>query len=147
MPHIIPPVLVGVFLLSMIPVTVFCPGAPMLTSPYQWSGLIVASAGFAILRSGHSRFLAEKTEIHTFREPTKLVSDGIYGVTRNPMYLGFLLILLGAAICTNEALNVLFALAFFLTAQFWYIPLEERNAADAFGAAYNDYKTRVRRWF
>lgn len=146
MPQVIPPVLVGVFLLSMIPVAVFCPGSPMLPSPYQWAGLLVALAGLAILKTGHGLFRSEATEIHTFREPTRLVTTGIYKRTRNPMYLGFLLILLGVALCTNETLNVLFALVFFLAAQFWYIPVEERNAANAFGRPYEDYKSRVRRW-
>jgi len=146
MPQIIPPVLVGAFLLSMIPVTIVCPGSPMFPDPFQWAGLIVAAIGLWFLKKGHGTFLSEKTEIHTFREPTRLVTTGIYKVTRNPMYLGFLLILLGVAMCTNETLNVLFALAFFLTAQFWYIPVEERNALNTLGQAYEDYKNRVRRW-
>ena len=146
MPHIIPPVLVGLLLLLMLPVTIFGPGTPMTPEPYQWFGIPIVLIGVAVLRTGHGRFVSEQTEIHTFRTPTILVSDGIYGVTRNPMYLGFLLILLGVALCTNEMLNGLFVVVFFLAAQFWYIPFEERNAAKAFGEAYVDYKSRVRRW-
>ncbi|WP_416384449.1 methyltransferase family protein [Roseibium aggregatum] len=84
--------------------------------------------------------------MHTFRQPTRLVTSGIYALSRNPMYLGFLLMLLGVAVCTNEALNVLFAIVFFLVAQFWYIPIEERNAERTFGQPYLDYRKNVRRW-
>ncbi|MDN3718992.1 isoprenylcysteine carboxylmethyltransferase family protein [Roseibium salinum] len=84
--------------------------------------------------------------MHTFRQPRKLVTSGIYRLSRNPMYLGFLLLLTGIAICTNEALNLFYALAFLLVSHFWYIPIEERNAAGVFGAAYDDYRSRVRRW-
>jgi len=146
MSQIIPPVLVGLFLFSMIPVTIVCPGAPMISAPYQWAGLAVVAIGLFFLKKGHGTFQSEQTEIHTFRRPTRLVTSGIYRISRNPMYLGFLLILMGVALCTNEALNVLFGFVFFLTAQFWYIAVEERNAADAFGQDYQDYKKRVRRW-
>lgn len=146
MPQIIPPILVGLFLLSMIPVTIFCPGSPMVSAPFQWAGLVIAAVGLVVLKKGHRTFQTEETEIHTFRQPTRLVTSGIYQISRNPMYLGFLLILTGVALCTNEALNVLFAFVFFLAAQVWYIPVEERNAAEVFGQAYQDYKKQVRRW-
>ena len=146
MPQIIPPVLVGVFLFSMIPVTIFCPGSPMFPAPYQWTGLAIAAVGLVFLKKGHGTFRSQETEIHTFRPPTRLVTSGIYAISRNPMYLGFLLILLGVALCTNEFLNVLFAVAFFLIAEFWYIPVEERNAGQVFGSSYEDYRKNVRRW-
>ncbi len=146
MPQIIPPVLFGLFLLSMVPVTMLCPGSPMLPAPFQWTGLAVVALGLFFLKKGHGTFLSQETEIHTFRQPTRLVTSGIYALSRNPMYLGFLLMLLGVAVCTNEALNVLFAIVFFLAAQFWYIPIEERNAEKTFGQPYLDYKKNVRRW-
>jgi len=146
MPQILPPALAVLLTLLMIPVTILSPGMPMIPVPFHWAGLAVAAAGLFFLRTGHRTFMREKTEIHTFREPDKLVTSGVYRISRNPMYLGFLLILAGIAACTNEALNLLLALVFFLAAHFWYIPAEERNAANAFGAAYEDYKSRVRRW-
>lgn len=113
MPQIIPPVLFGLFLLSMVPVTILCPGSPMLPAPFQWTGLAVVALGLFFLKKGHGTFISQETEIHTFRQPTRLVTSGIYALSRNPMYLGFLLMLLGVAVCTNEALNVLFAIVFF----------------------------------
>jgi len=118
----------------------------MLPAPFQWTGLAIAALGLVFLKKGHGTFRTEKTEIHTFRPPTRLVTSGIYAVSRNPMYLGFLLILLGVALCTNEVLNIVFAALFFLVAQFWYIPLEERNAEAIFGASYVRYRKAVRRW-
>jgi protein-S-isoprenylcysteine O-methyltransferase Ste14 len=143
---IIPPILVGILMLVMIPTTILCPGQPMFPSPYQWSGLAVVVLGVFFLLSGHRTFMERGSEIHTFKIPRNLVTSGVFQVSRNPMYLGFLLILLGVAVCTNEALNLFYAFAFFLVANYWYIPTEERNAQKVFGELYEVYQNRVRRW-
>ena len=62
-------------------------------------------------------------------------------------YVGVpLALLLGAAIACNTAYSLLFPLAFFFAAQFWYIPFEEKRMKQTFGEAYDAYCQRTRRW-
>jgi len=77
---------------------------------------------------------------------TQLVSSGIYSMTRNPMYLGVLLVLLSWAIWLGSVLNfvVLFLFVWYMTI-FQIIP-EERALKKIFPETFNTYKSRVRRW-
>ena len=75
-----------------------------------------------------------------------MVTEGPFRFSRNPMYLGMLLIILGAAVKAGFAEGFAFAFVFFLVANFWYIPFEEKNMEDMFGDTFEDYKKTVRRW-
>ena len=78
---------------------------------------------------------------------TALVTDGIYRWTRNPMYVGLSLILVGIGLATGSVwFLVALPFAVFAVTKL-AIEREELYLADKFGAAYHDYKARVRRWF
>ena len=62
------------------------------------------------------------------------------------MYLGMLLVLVGTTMLYGTVLSLVFPLAFFIIANWWYIPFEESKMADVFGDAFTVYKARVRRW-
>ncbi|HWG06000.1 MAG TPA: isoprenylcysteine carboxylmethyltransferase family protein [Beijerinckiaceae bacterium] len=77
--------------------------------------------------------------------PTRIVDTGIYAFTRNPMYLGHLIFLTGLAITFRS----LVALALLLVNIVWFhkrVLGDEAHMAARFGAAYADYKNRVKRW-
>lgn len=87
-----------------------------------------------------------RTNIKTFDRPDVLVTDGAFAFSRNPMYLGFSIALVGFAIKLNVWPAFVVAGAFIVVAHFWYIRFEERMAEATFGAAYDDYRRRTRRW-
>ena len=111
-------------------------------------GLALAGVGLAIILSAGRLFLKNKTTWKP-RQPDKsaaLVVAGIYRHTRNPMYLGMLLVLSGWVVALGDALG--FAGCLFLVGyltRFQIIP-EERFLAAKFGADYLAYQRRVRRW-
>lgn len=109
------------------------------------AGLVVA-AGFAMMMVGWAWFRRRGTEIYTFSQPTLLVVDGPYRFSRNPMYLGFLVMLVGLAVGFGSVAAWVGPLAFFAVASLWYVPFEEARCAQTFGRAYLDYRARVRRW-
>ncbi len=77
---------------------------------------------------------------------SSLVVSGVYRYTRNPMYLGFLLILPGwAAFLSNAAARVVFP-AFVLYMDHFQVFPEERALASLFAQEFADYRARVRRW-
>lgn len=77
---------------------------------------------------------------------SSLVTSGIYRLTRNPMYLGFLLVLLGWAVFLSSILAFLFLPAFIVYMNHFQIEPEERALATLFGEAFAAYKARARRW-
>lgn len=77
--------------------------------------------------------------------PDEIVTDGIYGVTRNPMYLGHLIFLLGLMLMTRSPL----ALAIFSSVLPWYkkrAQIDEDRLTKKFGSDYLAYKESVPRW-
>ena len=75
-----------------------------------------------------------------------LVIDGPYRYTRNPMYLGLVLVTLGIAIWIGAWPMFLAPIAVFATANWVHIPFEEAKMRRQFGAAFDAYTERVRRW-
>jgi len=77
---------------------------------------------------------------------SSLVSSGIYKLTRNPMYLGLLLVLLAWAVFLSNALPFIFLPAFIIYINQFQIGPEEIALSSAFGQEFEAYKSRVRRW-
>ncbi len=77
---------------------------------------------------------------------SSIVTGGVYRVTRNPMYVGLALLLAGFALYLGNALGFLTLPAVVLYLGRFQIGPEERVLAAKFGAAYDDYRSRVRRW-
>ncbi|KCZ98109.1 isoprenylcysteine carboxyl methyltransferase [Hyphomonas polymorpha PS728] len=117
-----------------------------LPAPWPLTGWLLFALGFGLTFLAARQFRLARTNINTFEAPGTLVTTGLFAVSRNPMYLGFTLALLGAAIGLNNAWALIPAVIFFLVAALHYIPYEERAAAAIFGEAYTAYCRRVRRW-
>lgn len=76
----------------------------------------------------------------------ELVESGPYRFTRNPMYLGLVLVTLGIAVWIGAWPMLLAPIAVFVTANWVHIPFEEAKMRRQFGAAFDEYVARVRRW-
>ncbi|HBT76553.1 MAG TPA: isoprenylcysteine carboxyl methyltransferase [Planctomycetaceae bacterium] len=77
---------------------------------------------------------------------TRLVVSGMYHFSRNPMYLGATLILLGIGIFLDDGLALLSVPLFAVYLNYFQIIPEERALEELFGDEYRDYKKRARRW-
>jgi protein-S-isoprenylcysteine O-methyltransferase Ste14 len=92
-------------------------------------------------------FRREGTEISpTSPANRKLIADGPYRYTRNPMYLGLVLVTLGIAAWMGAWPMFLAPIAVFVTANWVHIPFEEAKMRRQFGSTYDEYVGRVRRW-
>lgn len=111
-----------------------------------WLGAALFAAGLAVMLWGARTFSAAGTTIKPFERTHQLVAAGPYRFTRNPMYLGMVAMLLGAALALGTPGPWLAALALALTLHFRFIRNEERALAASLGAPYEDYRRRVRRW-
>ena len=144
----IPPValvlLSGLVMWTLPPVA-----ATGIFQPYQpWLSGAIALLGGGVCMAGLLAFRVARTTVDPMRPSaaSSLVDGGIYRVTRNPMYLGFLLILLGWALhlATLAALIVLPVFAVYMTV--FQIQPEERALRARFGPAFDTYMAQVRRW-
>jgi protein-S-isoprenylcysteine O-methyltransferase Ste14 len=112
------------------------------------AGIALAVAGGGIALAGNVTFRRAGTTVNPFKPDTAsaLVTTGIYRHTRNPMYVGLALLLLGwaAYLCSIPALLGLPIFVLYIN-RFQIAP-EERALTGLFGAAYTDYQARVRRW-
>lgn len=109
---------------------------------------VVASIGLAIGLAGNVAFRRAKTTVNPLRpeNASSLVTSGIYRFTRNPMYLGLLLVVLAWAVFLGSAWALAGPLAFVVYIGRFQIAPEESILTGKFGAAYTDYAARVRRW-
>ena len=108
----------------------------------------LVAAGFIIAVLGVVTFRRAKTTVNPTKPQSSsiLVSWGVYRVTRNPMYLGGLLILIGWAIFLSKPIAFLFLPGYILYINLFQIVPEERVLTTLFGPDYVAYKSRTRRW-
>jgi protein-S-isoprenylcysteine O-methyltransferase Ste14 len=108
----------------------------------------LAAAGFITGISGVVTFWRAKTTVNPMKpqSSSSLVNWGVYRVTRNPMYLGFLLALTAWAVVLSSPVALLFLPGFILYIHLFQIVPEERALTSLFGEEFLAYKSRSRRW-
>lgn len=144
--RIIPPGWLLLALLSQWGLHRWLPIAPLLPPPVSWCGIAFLGAGIGLAFSGASAFRRARTPIIPFERSTALVTGGVYGYTRNPMYLGLVLVVAGTALLLGT-IGALVPLPLFVwILQGGYIRPEERLLTETFGRQYLQYTERVRRW-
>jgi protein-S-isoprenylcysteine O-methyltransferase Ste14 len=146
MSKLLPPILLGIVLLLMALAHAAADVPVVAPESVRWGGALLALAGVGLAVAGRIRFARAGTEINTFAEPGRLVTDGIYRFTRNPIYLGLALVAGGAALACGAITSLLLAAAFVAVTDRWYIAFEEEQLAAKFGAAYQAYRRSTRRW-
>lgn len=103
--------------------------------------------GFVLPLWAFVLFRREDTEIKPTSDTNKkLLVHGPYAITRNPMYLGLTIISLGLAFCIGSLPMFAVPVFTFAVANWVHIPFEEEKMRRQFGAAFDDYTHRVRRW-
>ncbi|MYN14239.1 DUF1295 domain-containing protein [Pusillimonas sp. TS35] len=143
-----PPFIMLATALAMWLLSVLLPRFAFAALHNTWAAIVFAAAGILF---GVAGILAFK-RAHTTPDPrtpgaaTALVTSGVYRVTRNPMYLGSLLLLIGWGFYLGNVWSLIFAFAFPVYIQRYQIRPEERALMEKFGADYAAYKTKVRAW-
>lgn len=145
----VPPLAVGALLAALIwLVSGLVPGFNFVFPAREFLALTLAIAGAMIIVLGVVSFRRAKTTVNPMKpeSSSSLVISGIYKLSRNPMYLGFLLVLVGWAVFLSNALAFVFVPAFIFYMNLFQIDPEERALGGKFGQEFLDYKSRVRRW-
>jgi protein-S-isoprenylcysteine O-methyltransferase Ste14 len=114
---------------------------------FRWTaggGLILA--GVAIVAAGARNFGRAQTPVPSNRPVRALVTTGIHGWSRNPIYVGMFLIYAGICIAAASPWMLILALPLAIVLRYGVVAREEAYLERRFGDAYHDYKARVRRW-
>ena len=93
-------------------------------------------------------FVRRKTTVNPMKpgDASTLVTDGIYRISRNPMYLGLLFLLVAASLFFSSYLSLLIIPVFVWYLTEFQIKPEEETLKERFGEAYEKYLRKVRRW-
>jgi protein-S-isoprenylcysteine O-methyltransferase Ste14 len=143
---ILPTMYLFMCLAIMWPLHMLLPVYQYVHEPLAYAGIILLFAGIVIAALAAGMFVKADTGLLPFEEATTLITGGFYRFTRNPMYLGMILVLLGVAILLGSVGALTPVLLFTVIIRYSFVAAEERFMEAAFGQQYLDYKARVRRW-
>ncbi len=121
----------------------------LIQIPFQsFISIFILSIGILILLNPVLKFKKSKTTINPikFKKVNKLVTSGIYKYSRNPMYLGLLMIVVSSSIFYLNIYSILTPLFFYLWINRFQIKREEVFLTEKFGEDYLSYKKKTRRW-
>ena len=144
--RIMPPTLLLGLLVVCVGVALALPTRSLDPWPFDFCGVAAIVAGIVLNLWSDRQLKIAKTTVRPDERPSVLVTGGAFRLTRNPMYLGMALILAGTAITLGNLIALVCAALFVVAVDRWFIRNEERNASEAFGRAYTDYRRKVRRW-
>lgn len=145
----VPPVVVVLVMMVAMRVCVrWSPPMPVPAHAADPLGTVLMIAGALVATAGALQFHRHETTVDPMHpdRATRLVERGVFAVSRNPMYVGFVVILIGAALALNALMALLGPLLLAVWLHRFQIQPEERFLRRQFGAAFDDYCRRVPRW-
>ena len=113
---------------------------------WRWLGMVFLVTAVTLIADFVARFRRAGTTIRPDQASSTLVTTGPFRFTRNPAYLGWVLIYVGASLLLNSLWPLLILPLVILSVQEYVIRREERFLEQKFGDEYRAYKQRVRRW-
>jgi len=144
---IAPPPLIALALVALgVALGVLWP-VELIPAPWQYiAGGVIIAASLLLVASAFRLFRRARTPVPTYRTPTALVTDGVYTLTRNPIYLSMMLLMIGLAVTLDNIWLLALAAIFQQIIRWGVIAREERYLEAKFGEQYRTYKSQVRRW-
>jgi protein-S-isoprenylcysteine O-methyltransferase Ste14 len=144
--QILPPTYVLIALVLMLVLHFTFPGIKLIPLPWNLLGLIPLVIGVMLNLIADDAFHRAGTTVKPFQESSVLLTAGVYSFSRHPMYLGFVLILIGVATLLGSLTPWVIIPIFVLLMEVMFIQVEERMLGEKFGPIWFTYKKKVRRW-
>lgn len=142
----LPPTYLLLAIVLMIGMHILLPSIILLSLPWMLAGVLLMMSGIAINLIGNNTFKHHQTTIKPFQTSSALVTTGIFRYSRNPMYLGMVVLLIGLGLLLGSVPPFAVVPVFVLLITQRFIRVEEEMLADTFGTTYHAYCARVRRW-
>ncbi len=122
------------------------PDYVLISFPFNLIGILPAAIGYIMLKRASKLFDEEETTFYVEEQPSKFITEGIFKQSRNPMYLGAVVLIIGQAFIVGNFIGFIAPILFFVVMDRICIPVEERIMEETFGKDYLNYKKKVRRW-
>jgi len=110
------------------------------------AGIVLIAIALLFILPALIKFVQSKNTLVTIKSATSLQTKGIYSLTRNPMYMGLLILYSGIAMLEGNWWTFIFIPLIIIIVQSYVIRVEENYLQRAFGEEYNTYRKKVRRW-
>ncbi len=143
----LPPTYLLASIVAMVALHRLGPGKMLLPFPWNLSGIAPFVIGVLLNLVADRSFKKRHTTVKPFEQPSVLITDGVFGWTRNPMYVGFVLVLLGLGLLMGSVSPFAVVPVLALSLHVIFIRAEERALEEEFGDSWRTYKGEVRRWF
>jgi len=144
--NVLPPTYLLLTIVIQIVIHFVLPILRIIDFPWSLLGLIPLAFGAIINLKADNDFKKNNTTVKPYEESSVLLTNGIFRLSRNPMYLGFVLILSGIAIIVGSLPPFLVTLVFIIVMKKVFIDIEEHMLEKKFGDDWMRYKKNVRRW-
>lgn len=142
----IPPLYFLLAILLMVGLHRWLPMIDLIDPPWSRMGWVLVVGGILLAVWAERLFARAGTGVRPFTPSTALVATGPYRFTRNPMYLGMMLVLLGGFILGGSLGSFLIFPVFFWIIHTRFVLPEEDHMASHFGEDYELFKQKTRRW-
>jgi len=143
---VFPPTYLLVSIILMLALHFLFPGALVIPAPWNLLGLIPVGLALWIEFNADGEFHRAKTTVNPYEESSALVTGGVFSITRNPMYLGFVMIMVGIAMLLGSLTPYFMIVVFVVLIERRFIRFEEKKMEQQFGQAYLEYRKKVGRW-
>jgi protein-S-isoprenylcysteine O-methyltransferase Ste14 len=143
---VLPPTYLLITIVLTVAFHFLLPIAHIILFPWNLLGLLPFIIGIAINIIADQNFKNVGTTIKPYETSAKLVTTGLFTFSRNPMYVGATLILLGLAVFLGSLMPFVPVIVFPVLMDRIFILVEEKMLEESFGEVWMDYKRKVRRW-
>ena len=142
----LPPLVLLLAIILLVAVHFLLPRLTVMWYPANIAGMVPLVLGIYLNVAADRLLKRHQTTVKPFQESTALVTMGVYGHTRHPMYLGFTLMLVGIALLLGSVWPFVVVALFPWVLNALYIRVEETMLRDHFGQEWIAYERRVRKW-
>jgi protein-S-isoprenylcysteine O-methyltransferase Ste14 len=143
---ILPPTYFICSIFIIIILHLLIPLAQIINFPYNLIGLIPLSISGILNLWAYRNLRRIATTVNPFEYSTSLVITGVYRISRNPMYLGMTLFLLGESLLLGSLTPFFISIFFGFLMNYKFILVEEKMLEGKFQSAFINYRQEVRRW-
>ena len=143
---LLPPIYLFISIIMIGVLSILLPIKTVIPSPFNLIGLVPFLFGAIINLVASKTFKDNRTTVRPFQQSATLIATGVFRMSRNPMYLGFVCILFGTAILTRCLSPCIIPVLFAVIIDRVFIRVEERMLQKQFGKDWRDYTKQTRRW-
>ena len=124
---------------------IFLSTKKVITYPNNLFGIPFIILGVYLISASYFQFIKNETP-EKYKKSTCVIKNGLFRFSRNPMYIGAIIFLIGLATLIGDLWGFMSPVLLFLILNFMFIPYEEEKMKKEQGSEYLEYKKRVRRW-